>query len=132
MHIALLNEDGTVDTTFDLGRGANSQMWTAAVGGDGFLFLGGPFDRFNEQPAPFLARLRAPSIAGVLGSARWSSNGQLEARIFGLPGARFTLESSTDLIHWGSAGETRVDSVHQTTPVVLPESGPSQFLRLKP
>jgi uncharacterized delta-60 repeat protein len=130
--LALLNEDGSVDTTFDLGRGANSHVWTTAVGGDGSLFLGGPFDRFNEQPAPFLARLRAPAIAGALGSARWSSDGQLEARIFGLPGARFTLESSTNLLHWQPAGEARVDRLNQAVPIALPAAGPSQFLRLKP
>ncbi|MBX3732903.1 MAG: hypothetical protein KF791_09950 [Verrucomicrobiae bacterium] len=130
--IALLNEDGTVDPTFDLGRGANSHVWTAAVGGDGALFLGGPFDQFNEQPAPFLARLRAPAIAGALGSARWGSNGQLEARIYGLPGARFMLESSTDLLHWQPAGEARVDRLNQAVPFTLPMAGPSQFLRLKP
>lgn len=130
--LALLNEDGSVDTTFDLGRGANSHVWTTAVGGDGSLFLGGPFDRFNEQAAPFLARLRAPAIAGVLGSARWISSGQLEARIYGLPGARFTLESSTDLLHWQPAGEARVDRLNQAVPVTLPATGPSQFLRLKP
>lgn len=130
--LALLNEDGTVDVNFDLGRGANSHVWTATAGGDGSLFLGGPFDRFNEQPAPFLARLRAPAIAGALGSARWGSNGQLEARIFGLPGARFTLESSTDLLLWQPAGEAHVDRLNQAVPVTLPAVGPSQFLRLKP
>jgi len=129
--VALLNEDGTLDTGFDLGQGAGDHIWNLTAAGDSSLYLGGVLQEFNGQPAPFLARLRLPPIAGSLLSPSLSG-GEFNGRVQGLPGARYLIESSVDLIRWQPAGDVRVESLDQTALFTTLASAPSQFLRLKP
>lgn len=130
-YVALLNEDGTLDTRFDLGRGAGDHVWNVTVAGDGSLYLGGVLQEFNDQPAPYLARLRLPPITGSILSPDLSG-GEFKSRVYGLPGMSYPLESSIDLIHWQPAGEVQVERLDQTAPFAIPAAGTSQFLRLKP
>jgi hypothetical protein len=101
-----------------------------SAGGDGSLYVGGALRSFNDQPVSHLARLRLPPIPGSLIRANLDPSGALRGVIHGLPGARYPLESSTDLIHWQSAGEIRMESRNATTPFQAPTESPAQFFRL--
>lgn len=55
--IARLNLDGSLDTTFDPGLGANNIVLTATVQTDGRIIIGGLFTSYNGTPRNFVARL---------------------------------------------------------------------------
>lgn len=55
--IARLNLDGSLDTTFDPGLGANNIVLTATVQTDGRTIIGGLFTSYNGTPRNFIARL---------------------------------------------------------------------------
>jgi uncharacterized delta-60 repeat protein len=57
--IARLNADGTLDTTFQPGSGANGPVKTGAVQADGQVLVGGAFTTFNGIPRKNTARLLA-------------------------------------------------------------------------
>jgi uncharacterized delta-60 repeat protein len=55
--IARLNEDGTLDNTFDPGTGANGRIWTTSIQTDGKIIIGGEFTSYNETGINRIARL---------------------------------------------------------------------------
>jgi uncharacterized delta-60 repeat protein len=55
--IARLNPDGSVDTTFNPGTGANSAVNSVAIQPDGKILIGGTFTSFNSTPVGRVARL---------------------------------------------------------------------------
>lgn len=57
--IARLNSDGSLDTSFDPGTGANGPSYAVAVQPDGKVLLAGTFTTFNGSPAPFIVRLNS-------------------------------------------------------------------------
>jgi uncharacterized delta-60 repeat protein len=60
--IARLNSDGSLDTTFNPGSGANSAssfIFTSALQSDGKIIIGGFFTSYNGTPLNYIARLNA-------------------------------------------------------------------------
>jgi uncharacterized delta-60 repeat protein len=57
--IARLNNDGSLDTTFDPGTGANNTVYGIAEQSDGRLVISGAFSTFNAVARNRLARLNA-------------------------------------------------------------------------
>lgn len=57
--IARLNTDGTLDTSFDPGQGADATTETVVVQSDGKLLIGGYFTSIDSVSANFIARLNA-------------------------------------------------------------------------
>ena len=55
--IARLNEDGTLDTTFNPGTGANNNVRSMAIQADGRILIGGQFTTFNGASRVRVARL---------------------------------------------------------------------------
>lgn len=55
--IARLNSNGTLDTTFNPGNGANGTVWALIQQIDGKIIIGGDFDFFNGVPRNHVARL---------------------------------------------------------------------------
>jgi uncharacterized delta-60 repeat protein len=55
--IVRLNTDGSLDTSFDTGAGANYAVETIAVQKDGRILISGSFWQYNGQSRPGLARL---------------------------------------------------------------------------
>ena len=55
--IARLNADGSLDTTFDPGLGANDTVWTLLVQTDGNILVGGTFTQFHTAGHHGLTRL---------------------------------------------------------------------------
>jgi uncharacterized delta-60 repeat protein len=56
-NLARLNQDGTLDTSFDMGSGFNNTVNTIAVQADGAIIIGGDFTNYNGSAVPRLARL---------------------------------------------------------------------------
>ena len=57
--IARLNADGSLDTSFDPGTGANGTVRSIAVQADGKIITGGSFTSYNGTARNFIARLNA-------------------------------------------------------------------------
>ena len=58
-HIAGLNTDGSLDTGFNLGTGANGNVRTTALQPDGKILIGGDFTSYNGTARNYIARLNA-------------------------------------------------------------------------
>ncbi|RYY95552.1 MAG: hypothetical protein EOO11_15580, partial [Chitinophagaceae bacterium] len=58
-YIARLNADGSLDTGFDPGIGANSAVYSIAMQSDGKVLVGGAFTTFNGMARSRIARLNA-------------------------------------------------------------------------
>lgn len=56
-NIARLNADGSVDTTFASGSGANGSVYAVAVQPNGRILVAGDFSTFNERPFNRVVRL---------------------------------------------------------------------------
>jgi uncharacterized delta-60 repeat protein len=55
--IARLNPNGSIDTSFDPGDGADAAVRSLALQSDGKILIGGDFNDFDEAPVNFIARL---------------------------------------------------------------------------
>lgn len=55
--IARINSDGTLDTSFNPGTGANGQIYAVALQSDGKIIIGGPFTSYNGTSRVRLARV---------------------------------------------------------------------------
>jgi uncharacterized delta-60 repeat protein len=58
-YIFRVNTDGSLDTSFNPGTGASSQVWTIALQADGKILIGGNFTSYNGTSSHFIARLNA-------------------------------------------------------------------------
>lgn len=58
-HVARLNTDGSVDTNFNPGLGANGMVWSVAVQTNGQIVIGGAFTSYNGTNVNEVARLNA-------------------------------------------------------------------------
>jgi uncharacterized delta-60 repeat protein len=57
--IARLLPDGSLDTSFAPGSGANAPIWGMALQSDGRIVIAGEFTKFNDKPRAHIARLNA-------------------------------------------------------------------------
>lgn len=55
--IALVNANGTLDTSFNPGSGFNGTVWSVLVQTDGTILVGGEFTSYNGSPCSYVARL---------------------------------------------------------------------------
>ncbi len=58
-YVARLNSDGSLDTAFATGAGANSQVNSVAVQSDGKILIGGDFTTYNGTSRVRVARLNS-------------------------------------------------------------------------
>ncbi len=56
-HIARLNPDGSLDSSFVLEKGADATILAIALQPDGKILIGGIFSQYNDVPRKHLARL---------------------------------------------------------------------------
>lgn len=56
-NIVRLNNNGTLDNTFNVGSGANDQVWTAVIQPDGKVVIGGHFTSYNGTTRRRVARI---------------------------------------------------------------------------
>jgi uncharacterized delta-60 repeat protein len=66
-YIARLNTDGSLDTSFHVGTGADYRVYTTAIQSDGKIIIGGGFRNYNGSARNYIARLNADgSLDGAL------------------------------------------------------------------
>ncbi|EKE19188.1 MAG: hypothetical protein ACD_9C00099G0001, partial [uncultured bacterium] len=58
-HIARINADGTLDTTFSPGSGANDDIYSLVLQSDGKILVGGPFTTYNGTSRNYIARINS-------------------------------------------------------------------------
>jgi uncharacterized delta-60 repeat protein/uncharacterized repeat protein (TIGR01451 family) len=56
-YIARLNTDGSLDSAFNAGTGADNDVWTISIQNDGKLIIGGEFTSYNGTSRNRIARL---------------------------------------------------------------------------
>ena len=56
-HVARLHPDGSLDTSFNTGTGANGTVWALALDSAGNVIIGGDFTAFNSTNRNHIARL---------------------------------------------------------------------------
>jgi hypothetical protein len=69
-----LNANGSLDTSFNAGTGANGSIRTIALQSDGKVLIGGEFIAINGVVRPYVARLFGDSIAPLLNLTQTGSN----------------------------------------------------------
>lgn len=107
--VARLNSDGSLDTSFDVGRGVydadlccGSASWrvsTILALPDGSILAAGSFTSFDGVPRPGLVRLRGDPplrFTDITPTPRTASQVSLSS----LPGRTYLLEGSADLQTW--------------------------------
>lgn len=84
--IARLNNDGSLDTSFNIGTGANSTIESVAIQSDGKIVVGGIFTTFNGVSRMRIARLNTdgsldttfnPIVGGTVNSISVQNDGKL-------------------------------------------------------
>lgn len=84
--VARLFQDGTLDTSFNPGAGANDIVWSLAFQGNGSILVGGQFTTFNLLPQAYMARVSSngvydvsftPSIDGIVDAITVQPNGKI-------------------------------------------------------
>lgn len=87
-----LNTDGTLDTSFDIGKGVNSEIYDILVLADGKMLIGGYFTTFNGQPAKYLARLNSDGSLDTTFNAGGAGPSDVVFRIVQRPGGGFLIK----------------------------------------
>ncbi len=106
--IARLNADGSLDTSFDSGRGPDDTVYALAVQPDGKVILGGAFSSVNGFSRSGIARLNGDPVVSpvpvTLNPVRLQAKSQVQISFSSQPGASYVVEASTDLRDWLSLG----------------------------
>jgi uncharacterized delta-60 repeat protein len=127
---ARLNTDGSLDTSFDPGRGANNTVFALSVLGDDDILIAGDFTQVGGLSRPGVARIQGSDPGPVLPSFGGVSveNGIVRLNLSaGSSGC--VLEASADLIHW-TAIATNTATQGQFSVPVAPGVG-SRFFRAR-
>lgn len=128
--IARLNADGSLDSSFNPGTGANGAVRSIALQSDGNVLLGGEFSSINGVVRPQVARLYGDSTMPALNLSRSGNNLVLSWPVTAL---NFQLEESTNLAlvnAWSPASQPAVTNGNQIS-VTTPTVAAQKFFRLK-
>jgi len=99
-HIARLNPDGSLDTSFDPGPGADNTVLAIAADNSGKIFIGGSFSQYNGLPRDRVARINGDLL--LFNPVRAGNTFHLS--VFTFPGEIYHLEfnHSLDPANWNS------------------------------
>ncbi|MBL9202272.1 MAG: hypothetical protein JNL39_17305, partial [Opitutaceae bacterium] len=101
--LARLNADGTLDTTFPVGTGANSNVFAIVIQPDEKILIGGTFTTFAGQPRRSIARF---SPTGVLDNVGTIGPGATVRGILLLPDGSFIAGGTFNTV--GSVARNRL------------------------
>ena len=76
-NIARINSNGTLDTTFITGTGANGNVYTTSIQSDGKVIIGGSFTTYNGTPSNFLNRLNTDGTLDTSFNIGTGTNGTI-------------------------------------------------------
>jgi uncharacterized delta-60 repeat protein len=78
-HITRLNMDGSLDTTFKIGKGADRKIHKIAIQSDGKIIIGGHFRAYNDIDITRIARLNADGSLDANFKPGKGADGPIEA-----------------------------------------------------
>ncbi len=78
-HVARLNTDGSVDTSFNPNSGADGTVWSVLARSDGKIVIGGDFTHYTGTNAAHIARLNADGTLDTFFKPGTSVNGSVYA-----------------------------------------------------
>jgi uncharacterized delta-60 repeat protein len=127
--IARLNANGSLDSSFNPGIGADGIVRSIALQSDGNVLLGGDFFTVNGVWRPYVARLYGDFVAPSLNIARSNAFVIVSWPVTGL---NFQLQESTNLFPaaWSPVVQPAVTNASQIS-VTLPTIGGRKFFRLR-
>jgi uncharacterized delta-60 repeat protein len=102
-YLARLNLDGSLDSSFIIGDGANNRVSALYIGDDGNLFLGGDFTFFNTSTRNYTAKLLLNEELGSVGFEPARFTLVEEARTLQLTVQRFGPADAAASIDWATA-----------------------------
>ncbi len=100
--LAALNADGSIDLSFNLSLEAGTRIAKIHAGADGSILLQGSFSKIGGFPVTNLARMYLSSnqVRPVFTLPALTSGGPVNLTLKGEPDRPYTIESSSDLVHW--------------------------------
>ena len=100
--LARLNIDGTVDSSFDAGRGANNTVFSVNILPGDDILIAGDFTRISGTPRAGVAKIRGgglgPVVASFTAASVTGGVGRFSATV--MPGYTYVIEASPDLQSW--------------------------------
>jgi uncharacterized delta-60 repeat protein len=126
--IARLNANGSLDSSFNPGIGADGIVRSIALQSDGNVLLGGDFFTVNGVWRPYVARLYGDFVAPSLNIARSNAFVIVSWPVTGL---NFQLQESTNLFPaaWSPVAQTAITNAGQIS-VTVPTTAARKFFRL--
>jgi uncharacterized delta-60 repeat protein len=85
-YIARLNEDGTLDNTFNVGTGASSTVSTSIIQNDGKIIIGGYFTSYNGTLINRIARINTDGSLDTTFNPGTGANGGISSILLQLDG----------------------------------------------
>lgn len=100
--LAALNADGSIDLSFNLSLEAGTRIAKIHASADGSILLQGSFSKIGGFPVTNLARIYLASnqVRPVFTLPALTSGGPVNLTLKGEPDRPYTIESSSDLVHW--------------------------------
>lgn len=121
-HLARLNPDGSLDTTFQIGTGfENGSIWATLIQPDGKILVGGLFNKFNGQGASSLVRLLPTGV-------RDNTFNQY-VNVGGASTFAIALEANGNILVGTSASITRLSPTGQKDTAFYNHANPTQGIR---
>jgi uncharacterized delta-60 repeat protein len=127
-NIARLNANGSLDSSFNPGMGADGVVRSIALQSDGNVLIGGDFTTVNGVVRPRVARLYGDSLAPSLSIARSNAFVIVSWPVSAL---NFQLRETTNLSlpnAWSPVAQTAVTNGAQLSVTVPAGAGPKFFL----
>jgi uncharacterized delta-60 repeat protein len=100
--LARLDSNGSVDSSFDAGRGANNTVFSVIILPGDDILIAGDFTRISGTPRAGVAKIRGGGLGPVMASftAAGVNGGVGHFRAAVQPGHTYVIEASPDLQSW--------------------------------
>ena len=127
-NIGRLNANGSLDTSFKPGTGADGRVRSIALQSDGNVLIGGDFTIVNGAARPRVARLYGDSVAPSLNIARSNAFVSVSWPVTGL---NYQLQETTNLFPaaWSPIAQSTITNAGQIS-VAVPTTAGRRFFRL--
>ena len=128
---ARLNANGSLDLSFDPGRGADGTVYALALLPDGKLILGGDFQEVNGFVRRGVARVNGDPPPFAFGSASLNESLQPVFTVNTVPGSTYVTEVSEDLVTWSELSTTVATGFTMTITETNPTFQNQRFYRVR-